>query len=682
MARVESKIVTSPYTGQEETFYVVYTDNGDFVGSTYDNEEAYGKLLTRARRNEEYNKQNTEIVSTQESTIDNNSSDDTNNSNIKSDEEKNTEQTETTEKDKLQEPINFTDPYVLHDVKMDKPSIVHLFQQTDMNSDDNEGGNNNEVSSIKTNGILYPLIQINTKVIDYTQIIKMKIYYDSFLPEIELTINDPGELMQRTDLPGLNNTLKVIIVPELQNVYKTIALEFKILSYETNYEEITFFGKYQIREFNKKRTKELIYAGCSNKKEKTDNKESQENTELVNCNPSENKQPNTWEMLHIIANECQLGFSSTDKCQDINDRLPRLVMNKSYEDFILNQLQFSGLNEDSIFDTWVDLYGYLVMVNVSWILNNDKVSAENLGIYAFTGLHGTDDNNEPEQEPILVPRTLTNFSKTGTPNNLAFEEFEIIINNNDLLLGTSVSMYNFGLLDIGGGNNAINQYDVDIVRDDVDDKKVEDYGVQQQLSMVIECNDLPINKQELIRKKFFSKHRQRLLIVKLLKINLGIQRGTLINVAIFETEMRNKQYALSQASNAYSSDPHTFEEMSESDLAPDNDPNNNMHSDVMNDSGEILNVALSGMYYIDGIKFEYSYEENEITQYLMLIKKSNLSSLNNLTTAPKIDTNSKESVNKTTQSSENIQNDSDSTNINTNTQTTNQKQSFYYPRPW
>lgn len=532
---------------------------------------------------------------------------------------------------KLEEPINFTDPYVLHDTKVEKPTIIQLYQPNDINREDEETiGNNNEVSSIKTAGILYPIIQINTKVISFEQITKMIIYYDSFLPTIKLTIEDYNKLIQHTDIPGYNNTLKVIIVPEIENIYKSISLEFRITSIETKGSQITYYGEYKVLEFNKKRIKELIYPGCSNQKEKTDEKGNV--TQTIKCNPNQNKQPNTWELFHIIANECNLGFCSTDKCQDIEDRLPRLIYDKTYKDFINEQILFGGLDEKSIFDAWIDLYGYIVMVNVSWVLNNDVINPNNLGIYTFTGVHSTDDIHVPKQEAVLIPRTLTNFTRLGTINNMTFLNFNIIVDNSQLLLGTASSMYNFGLLDVNSGNNSINQYDVEIIRDCVDDQKTEEYAVQNQERLVIECNELPINKQKLIRQKFFAKHRQRILEIELLKLNLGLQRGTLVNIFIFEDNPKNKQFILSQSSNVFATKP--IEELTIDDFKQDEALNENV-SQIINEYGEIINIGLSGMYYIDSMRFEYSYSRNEIVQYLKLIKKSNLNNISNLTTVTK-----------------------------------------------
>lgn len=534
----------------------------------------------------------------------------------------------------LEEPINFTDPYVLHDSNLDKPIIIELYTPNDIVTDNEEDhGVNKDHASIKVAGMQYPLVQLNSKVLNKDQIKKLVINYDNFLTTIELHVYDPSKLIQNTDIPGFNNLLKVIIVPEVQNVYKSISLEFKITSAKAKGDTIIYYGRYKVLEFNKKRIKELIYSGCSNEKEQTN--EDGEVIQTIKCNPNENKQPNTWEMLHIIANECNLGFSSTDKCQDIEDRLPRLIYNRNYEDFIYDQLSFSGLDEESVFDAWVDLYGYLVMVNVAWVLNNEDVTPLNLGIYTFMGVHATDDNHVPEQSSQLVPRVITNAINMPGVTNLSFRKYNFIVDNSALLLGTSTSMYNFGLLDINGGQNAINQYDVTMNRNSLDDQRTEDYEMQNQKQLIIECNELPINKQKLIRQSFFRKHRQRILEVKLEKINLGLQRGTLINVAIFENDTISKQVALSQASQVLEDVLPEPGEITGDDFINHDIPEDYADT-ILDETAEVLNLGLSGMYYIDSMKFEYSSDLQEIKQYLRLIKKSNLNNLTNLSTPYKI----------------------------------------------
>ena len=113
------------------------------------------------------------------------------NENIENEDEETKSTNETPlDENKLIEPINFTDPYVFHDAFLEKASITHIYRTEDI-TNDNKGdvtkedvGNNGDASTLKTHGILYPLIQLNTKVIEYTQIVEMIIYYDKFLPRI------------------------------------------------------------------------------------------------------------------------------------------------------------------------------------------------------------------------------------------------------------------------------------------------------------------------------------------------------------------------------------------------------------------------------------------------------------------------------------------------------------------
>ena len=539
------------------------------------------------------------------------------------------------EKLELQEPINFTDPYVLHDPSFTKGVIAHLANVTTVVKEEIEKkGNYKETDDIKSRGILYPLLKINGSIIPYTQIEDMVIYYDNFLCTLKLEIKDDGNLIQHTDVPTLNNIITIIIVPEINNIYKTITLDFKINYMETTNNHIVYYAKQKILNFNKKNISEIVYPGCPTVKNKIGSNNQILHDSVVSCNPSPNLKPNTWEMLHVIANLCQLGFASTDDCKNINDRLPRLIYNKSYDEFIEEQILFSGLDENSIFDVWVDLYGYIVMINVSWLLNNDSVVEDNLAINSFTGVHMTDGENQPEQTPLFVHRTLTNFEAMESPNNLYFKNYRVKTDNSDLTFGTTVSMQNFELSDINGGANAINQYDVSVQLNSIDDSNQyrHEYDTEYQEELVIECNDLPINKQRLIRKKFFSKHRQRILEIELDKINLGLQRGTLVNVVIFSDSKAEKQKIVNQTTNI----GETNKDEPEQDKMMIGDKD---YKKLIDDENiRLPNMAFTGMYYIDSMRFEYSYNNNEIKQFINLIKKSNvMSNLNNIHNVSKID---------------------------------------------
>ena len=148
-------------------------------------------------------------------------------------------------------------------------------------------------------------------------------------------------------------------------------------------------------------------------------------------------------------------------------------------------------------------------------------------------------------------------------------------------------------------------------------------------NFAIECNEHPCNKQQLIRDKFLSKHRQRILEVKLKALNLGLQRGTLVNVIIFADSKEEKKLILSSSSNVI----EPSKEIKEDNMQIDGISTTDL---IEREDISLPNIGLSGMYYIDGMRFEYSYKENKISQYLLLIKRGSLSNLSNFETAPKL----------------------------------------------
>ena len=138
-------------------------------------------------------------------------------------------------------------------------------------------------------------------------------------------------------------------------------------------------------------------------------------------------------MLSEIAKENKLGFAATKKCEDIKDERYRLIQSKTYVDYIKDQIILSGLDEESIFDVWVDLFGYIVMVNVHYVMT-EKVDPEQLTIYTIYGGENTVNDESMAPQAIQLQRTLTNNITNETNINLQFGLFENIINNDNKLI--------------------------------------------------------------------------------------------------------------------------------------------------------------------------------------------------------------------------------------------------------
>ena len=540
-------------------------------------------------------------------------------------------------------PINFTDPYIFHDPVYKPGKVAQLYEPEDayygrtsnnnldsgyngINADDQivtSGGKNYD--SERVTGIMFPIVQVNNKVITNNQIKKLVIKYEEFLPKIELKIEDLNNSIQATDIPGLNNIIRVVIVPQIDNTYKSISLEFKIEYFKVNGKNITYYGSYRLSTLTIEHTKEIIYPGCSNKIENRISGNSEKLEGDISCIAEENKQPSTWEYLHVIAKECGLGFMSTDQCKEIRDCMPRIMSNQSYPDFIEKHIAFSGLDEDSIFDCWIDLYGYIVLVNMAWVLNNENVTENNLAMYAALGMHSS-ENNVPKPQIKLVNRTITNFDHMQNPNNMMFNFYRTIVDNSDLIVGTNISQYTFNLIGVKDENsNGVTQYDVKVVQDSVDGQKTGEYFVEKLRNIVIEFNDININKQKIIREKFLSKRRQRKLEVLLTRPNLGFQRGTLISVVIFEDNPLTKAELADQVEN--------LEGKNDDDKGHSIEIGDKNEADIkMNESMLVPNIGLSGLYYIDGMRFEYERDLDDMKQYLILIKKGSTTNTINFNT--------------------------------------------------
>ena len=106
-----------------------------------------------------------------------------------------------------------------------------------------------------------------------------------------------------------------------------------------------------------------------------------------------------------------------------------------------------------------------------------------------------------------------------------------------------------------------------------------------------------------------------MLKITMTRPNYGLMRGCVVNVDMFEYGPAQKQKIISQIQGAYGD--------LESD-GFDEDQKKTISIAMSNDNIGILNPALSGQYYIDGMEFVYEQGEQKVKQVLWLIKKGNI----------------------------------------------------------
>jgi len=643
MAKITERKTLNPATGEYATFYSVRKDNGDLIGTTYNANEAE-TYLERAERIEkedakeeekrkaEQEKRQQEPQSTNQQSTTQQNSDTTDQNSVNDEREEKTDNEESSDYD-LQEPFNTTDPWVYHDPSISRSPVARIIEQQNAVLMNEKGlGTFEDSNTENVDAIEYPVIKVNNTELDEHMIQFMKISYNEFYPKLFLRVIDLENRISFSDVPGPNNVITVVMMPSNQGVYKSISIDFYVESASFNKQEsiIEYSAVYKFLPFEQKFTGQVKYPGCSNVKGKITGSDN-EGTGQVNCNPSPQIRPNFWEMCHEICLYTNLGLASTDQVKEIPDRLPRTIVNLNFREYILSQLNMSGVDEDSIFDCWIDLYRYLVIVNVSWVFNYD-ITFRNLTIKSNVGLNGTDEDT-PKTRTKLVHRTLTNFPHTSEPSDLEFDtdDFREIVNTDQSHKGFSQQC---NTLDIRGvsGMNSVSPQDVEIIENSIDGQARDEYNtfVENSCSSRVDV-EYNTNVQADIRKDFFLRHRARTYSLRLKRPCFGLYRGTLVNISYFTTSSTEKQAVLQSSGNMTGSQEVKPEHLDTGDGLMDE------HELIQNQGVALPVMTKSGLYYIDGMTFEYNNEERQIIQTLYLIKRGNLTNMQNKHTLPKID---------------------------------------------
>lgn len=506
---------------------------------------------------------------------------------------------------------NYTDPQVIFDPNIPSSLITRKYwgvsYRYDKTEDDMESSPNNEYNTLKIDGIEYPLVVINTHTVEQRDILYMAVKFTNFLPEIEITIMDALQSEQKLETTQMSGNIEIAIVPRAKDTYKSIKIHFSIDSVTVDTIDpckITYFGTYDAEQFR------------------------QVNTGFLK---KDNTKANLYELLYVIAQKTGLGFAATEETENIEDRVLRNIFTQRYPDYIKSQLKFAGCDEDSILDAWVDPYSYIVLVNMSWVLSQE-LKPEDLTIVAIKGFPST-DRDVPDPEPEETSRILTNFNRMPTWSNLQIKSYSMIVNNDAVYNGTTERIYTVNW----DSSNAtlLNTLDIQTKQNSVDGEYTKDYdtGFNRPIPVYnFNDDDYDLNIQKIIRKHYFNKRRQQILKVKLAQPNLGLQRGTLVTISIFEQNSQLKEIMMSNEPNVFGDQGDKKPPMTTED---DHDLTD---IDILTSEGIMFpNVKLSDIYYIDGIVFEYSLSVGEIEQTLYLIKQGKTSGYHNAHTKVRMD---------------------------------------------
>lgn len=524
--------------------------------------------------------------------------------------------------------VNRTDPKVCHDPSLDVEGIVRNFSnQNKVEMENGELSTNNLYDMTKTDAIEYPLVTINDRNIENHDIIELKILYNEFLPKVVLRVHDEHQSEQKINTTQMSSIIRVCITAKVDKVYRKLLLNFR--TYDVNLDTnnpslVNYYGEMYIPGFRQINTKHIwmeTICPCQ-----------------PNCGQGGHINANTWEMLHKIAQLSGLGFAATKKCKEIPDHVIRNIYSQRFNQYIEQQLLHCGTDENNLFDAWVDFYGYIVMVNVPWVMD-ERITSDELTITATIGISST-SNDTPEQEPKTILRTLTNHNLTSMPSNMEIADYSMKVDNESISHGTLEKVYT---VSFKTNICQLDNTDIQSKQDSVDGDFIEDYntGKNRPIPKYYFNDDAwtglsggyDLHKQKVIRNAYFRKKRQSILNVQLKNVNLGLQRGTLVDVMIFDNDVANKKHTFVGTNNVTG-------EQNEAENSPVNLSKENNQEDIIMDGGAYMpNIKLSGLYYIDGMSFDYSNEAGRIIQTLFLIKKGKTSGYENRHTSPRVPKN-------------------------------------------
>lgn len=510
-------------------------------------------------------------------------------------------------------PCNRTDPIVRHDPSIERSPIVKTYSpQSDEEFPNSHSGIRFDATMV--DGIHVPLLKVNNNVIDMQAISYFKLNYNGLLPSVDVIIVDMDGMIEFSDVPGFNNVITVVMICPVDGIYKKVSLDFYITSCNFCGGMITYHGEYKLLPLEATQFKQIKFHhplnGCPAKW----------------CQLPPDDKPTTYELLHCIAHECGLGFAATQQCKEIGDHNYRLLSSQKYKDTIAKHIAFGGTDENSIFDAWVDLFGYLVMVNIPWIMN-ENVMPDELAITAATALEATDTSlkNQTDKSEGLVHRILTNYTSVA-PNNLTIINWTPIVDTSTNWYNGTLTTYNLVKPIGNGGQNGIDTSQIQQQENSIDGEDTTKYEFHRTLFLGHEMspNTAILNQKE-IRTKYLQRLRSRRLKVELGIPNYGLERGMLVEVMIYEFDQVKKRKILANMTNLAG------------DKTDVEDPDAQKYMEEQINGTAMANLSISGTYYIDGEEFVYDGGGSQkITQFLYLIKKGGQNNWDSSVTPQKV----------------------------------------------
>ena len=428
------------------------------------------------------------------------------------------------------------------------------------NSSQDESGNNyrpnqQELQQTLVYGIQSPLIKINNIIVDFVDVLDFDLKNTHVMPEISLTVRDRLKMLASIDRVGLDNELRIQILPKFDNKYKKINLTFYITSVKIDEDIVRIKGIYKSPKF-------------------------------LSSNIKSFGEVDTYTLFENICNETGLGLASNIDKNEVDKRFI-YCDNISYQELLDREMKYAN-SETQVLDYWIDWWNNLVLVDI-YERYNAVDKDEDMKVWVAVQQNEVTEGSQID--PVEVPALLQN-SPTTQNSELYVKNYKIANKPTAITSQGSDRVYSIYEQEKGEYMDHLIQ-DGDLKKDIFTKFYYlgESYGTYNYL--------LAGAKRESFLQKISSNDTIKIYLKTPL---LGLMRGKKINFAWYVNDDAIQMSNESYKENKIMNEPETPIPL-ESQETEDIDSNDNGKFE--------MDKTVSGQYLITGCRIKYQNKEWE-----------------------------------------------------------------------
>lgn len=439
--------------------------------------------------------------------------------------------------------------------------IIPLIHSSQAEAQDNYEYNQSERQQTLVYGIQTPLIMINNVVVKFSDVISFELSCSNATPEVYIVVRDRYRLTTTIDSPGIDNELRVQILPKFENKYKKINLTFYITNMKNNNGTLYINGEYKIPKF-------------------------------ISSNIKSFGQISTYKLFETIAQETDLGFATN--VEDSSQERYVYCPYKSYKELLRSEVAFAS-TETQIYDYWVDWWNNLILADM-YERYNATDRDEDMQIWI------AGQNNEISEGTEITPiQTVATFH-----NHPGQQTTELHVSNYKICTSPGPQLYK-------GTDRVFSVYEfpkteyLDYLIQDGDSKN-DIFTKYEYLGEVYDDHNylLSNKKYDTFRQKIYSNETVEITLKTPL---LGIMRGNRVNFLWYNNngivdDLHNK---LKKEGTIYES-PETN--------IPINEDSN--IEDIEHDGKFVIDKSVSGQYLVTKCVMKY---KDNAWQYLVTLSR-------------------------------------------------------------